>query len=140
MSKIKISLVTLFFVLSGLTAFSILYFFTSVPKASAVNFDEMKEAGLEDIGETAYGSDAPQNSVPEIIAEIIKYLLSFLGLLFLILTLYGGFLWMTAAGNDDQIAKAKAIIVNGIVGLIIILAAYSITYFVLEHVLKVTQG
>ncbi|MFH0857043.1 MAG: hypothetical protein V1860_04045 [bacterium] len=101
-------------------------------------FQDMQDEGLKIIGGTAYGSEKPQNSVMAIIAEFIKLVLSFLGLIFVILLLYAGFLWMTAAGNEDQVAKAKSIFSNGIMGLIIVLSAYAITYFVLEKIIYAT--
>lgn len=61
---------------------------------------------------------------------IIKYLITFLGLIAVGVILYGGFVWMTAAGNDDRLAKAKKIIVAGTIGLIIILAAFAIVNFI----------
>ncbi len=61
---------------------------------------------------------------------IIKYLITFLGLIAVGVILYGGFIWMTAAGNDDRLAKAKKIIVAGVIGLIIILAAFAIVNFI----------
>jgi len=65
-----------------------------------------------------------------IIGVIIGVILSLLGVIFLVLIIYGGFLWMTAAGNEDRVAKAKKIIQNSIVGLIIVIAAYAITVFI----------
>lgn len=116
------------------------YILRAATPASAVSFKDMKDEGFDDVGRIAYGSEKPQNSATEIVAEIIKYALSFLGIIFLVLTLYGGFLWMTAGGNEEQLAKSKTIIINGVLGLIIILSAYAITYFVLENIIKATTG
>jgi hypothetical protein len=41
----------------------------------------------------------------------------------LLLLIYGGVFWMTARGNESQVDKAKNIITNSLVGLIIILLA-----------------
>lgn len=67
-----------------------------------------------------------------IVGQVILTALSFLGIIFLILLIYAGFLWMTASGNDQQVSKAKSIITTAIIGLIIVLSAYSISYFVLS--------
>ena len=61
---------------------------------------------------------------------IIQYLMSFLGLVAISIILYGGFMWMTSAGNDDRLGKAKKIIVAGVIGLMIILAAFAIVSFI----------
>lgn len=64
------------------------------------------------------------------VGSIIGALLSFLGVLFMALVIYGGILWMTARGSEKQVEQAKNLLVNAIVGLIIVLAAYAITAFV----------
>ncbi|MEA2064865.1 MAG: hypothetical protein U9O66_01030 [Patescibacteria group bacterium] len=67
------------------------------------------------------------------IGKIINIFLSFLGIVFVVLTIYGGFLWMTAQGNDEQVGTARKIIIRSAIGLAIILAAYTITWFVMEQ-------
>jgi len=113
---------------------------TAPLKTQGVTMDQMRDAGLGEIGETAFGSETPQTSVPEIVAKIIKFLLTFLGIIFMILILYGGFLWMTAGGNEDNVTKSKTIIKNGTIGLLIILSSYAITYFIIEKFVMVTSG
>jgi len=65
-----------------------------------------------------------------IISLIIKVLLGFLALIFLVLIIIAGFQWMTAAGNEQQIEKSQATIKAAAIGLVIVLSAYAITYFV----------
>jgi len=60
---------------------------------------------------------------------IIGVILSFVGVLFLILMIYAGILWMTASGNDEQIKKAKGLLVNAAIGIIIVFSAYALTSF-----------
>ncbi|MFA7653980.1 MAG: hypothetical protein WCX97_02965 [Candidatus Magasanikbacteria bacterium] len=67
-----------------------------------------------------------------IIARIIRIALSLLGIILVALILYGGFLWMTAGGNEEQIGKAKKVLRNAVIGLAIILSAYAITIFVFK--------
>lgn len=64
------------------------------------------------------------------IGVIIRSVLSVLGVIFLVLTLYAGVLWGTAAGNEDKVAKAKNILVSAFIGLVIVGAAYGITSLV----------
>ncbi len=75
-------------------------------------------------------------SVSVLIGKIVGIFLSFLGTIFLILTIYGGFLWMTAGGSTDQTTKAKGLITNSVIGLIIILSAYAITSFVTNQLIN----
>ncbi len=70
------------------------------------------------------------------VGNIIGIVLSFVGVIFLILTIYAGVLWMTAQGNDTQVAKAKDMLTNGIIGLVIVLAAYAITSFIGTEIIQ----
>lgn len=64
------------------------------------------------------------------VSTVIVGVLSLAGTIFLVLTVYAGILWMTAAGNEDQVTKAKDIVSQAVIGLAITLAAYAITAFV----------
>jgi len=74
-----------------------------------------------------------------IISTIIKAFLSLLGLIFVILVIYGGYNWMTAGGDEAKVEKAKKIIQRAIIGLIITVAAYAITEFVFSGVESAMQ-
>lgn len=130
-------IVSFFLILLTLGAFS----FVSLRPASASLWDtitDKEQGGLEEIGDTVFGDSTPKNTIPEIVARIIKYLLTFLGVIFLTLIIYGGFVYMTAAGESDKIGNAKSIIISASIGLAIILASYSFTYFILENLTKAT--
>lgn len=75
-----------------------------------------------------------------VIANIIRVFLGLLGVIALILVLYGGFVWMTAAGNEEKIATAKKLLMNAAIGLAIILSAYSITVFIMSRFLDAGAG
>lgn len=66
------------------------------------------------------------------VAAIVYTVLSLVGIVFLLLMMYGGYLWMTAQGNDQQVEKAKRIIVSAILGLAIVIAAYAISWFIVN--------
>jgi len=70
--------------------------------------------------------------IGSIMATVIKAFLGLLGIIFIFLMVLAGYHWMTAAGDEQKITKAKDTIRTAIIGLIIIVAAYSITYFVLK--------
>ena len=74
------------------------------------------------------------NSPGYIAAIFIKALLSFLGVIFIILIIYSGIIWMTSSGNEEQITKAKKIITGAIIGFVICLGAYTITVFVTNQI------
>lgn len=73
------------------------------------------------------------------VGKIIKVALSFVGTLFFVLTVYAGFLWMTASGNEEQVAKAQSIIKMAVIGMVITLAAYGITTYVLLTIVASTR-
>ena len=77
-------------------------------------------------------SNLPRGDAREVIVELINILLGILGTIFLILVLYGGFLWMTAGGNDDQAGKGRTVIRNAVIGLIVVFISFSLTTFVIN--------
>ena len=88
--------------------------------------DASQGTGLIKAGETINAQEA----VPDLIGTIVGAVLSFLGVIFFLLILYAGIMWMTAFGVADKAEKAKEILINASVGLIIVLAAYAISRFV----------
>ena len=66
------------------------------------------------------------------ISTIISLILSLVGVIFLVLMIYGGINWMTAGGNEAQVKKAKSTIGQAVIGLVIVLSAYAITYFIMQ--------
>ena len=58
------------------------------------------------------------------IARIIRALLGLLGIIAVGIMLYGGFVYMTAGGNEEKIGTAKKILINGVIGLVIILSSF----------------
>lgn len=85
-----------------------------------------------------YDTAKDKTSPDFIIASVIQSVLSFLGVVFIVLMVYGGYLWMTAAGNDEQVEKAKDLITAAVVGVVIILAAYAISYFVISKMTAIS--
>jgi len=65
------------------------------------------------------------------IANFIRVGLGFLGIVAVVIILIGGFKWVTAGGEEEKVKKAKKYIMQGLVGLVIVLAAYAIATFAL---------
>jgi hypothetical protein len=84
------------------------------------------------------GYPDPQSPVV-IIGALIGVCLSFLGIIFLCLMIYSGFVWMTSAGSEQKILIAKKTIINATIGLFIILASYSISKFITDSLYYATQ-
>lgn len=88
---------------------------------------------LDRAGTEVYGS-ADAGNFNDVLGSIIAALLGFLGVIFLVLIIYAGFLWMTAGGNTDQVKKARSLLINSAIGLLITVSAYAIAGFVLDAV------
>jgi len=96
------------------------------------------QAGWAQDASNRFGLDAAasiglaQGDLKVTIVRIIQILLGFLGIMAVIMILYGGFIWMTSGGDPEKIGKAKKILINTIIGLIIILSSYIITAFIIN--------
>lgn len=88
--------------------------------------------GLEDTNKAA--KLPSEGTVPGIIGNVVGNLLTMVGVLFLVLMIYGGITWMLARGNEDQTKKALNTITAAVIGLIIVVASYAVTNFVFESV------
>lgn len=102
---------------------------TSPLAALAYNFEE--ESGLRKTAQKAGYEESMMN--PEnVIIKSIESVLAFVGVLFLILMIVGGLKWMTSLGNETEVKKAKTLITQGVIGVLIIFSAYAITYFIVS--------
>jgi uncharacterized YccA/Bax inhibitor family protein len=107
---------------------------------SEVTGDAIKQieaaAGVAELG-TAEG----QVPVALVIVEIIRRVLTWVGIIFIAMVFYGGYLMASAGGVDEQIEKGRKIIIAAVVGIIIVLLSYSITMFIGSRVGSlVTEG
>lgn len=126
-SKIKIFAFSLFFIM----------FLFSVNFCYAANLqDAFNPATNKPLGAAADVGAGFNTTITyeQIVSAVISSVLSLMGVIFLILMLYAGFNWMTARGEEEKVTKAKDTLTRAIVGLIIVLAAYAISYFVLSQI------
>ncbi|NLZ74312.1 Ig-like domain-containing protein [Candidatus Falkowbacteria bacterium] len=91
--------------------------------------------GTEPVAEVINLSQADPRAIA---GRIIQITLSFLGVIALLLVIYAGFLWTTSGGDEDKITKAKKILKNAVIGLIIILSSWSIATFILSKLSEAT--
>ena len=91
---------------------------------------------LDGLNTAAGSTELPQGTtdLKATIGTIIQVFLGFLGVLAVVIIIYAGFVWMTAGGDDGKVGKAKKLIINATIGIVIILAAYIITSFIIEKV------
>jgi hypothetical protein len=100
---------------------------------------ECVRQGLEETAGRAGLEHGPEaRNLPTIIGQAINYLFSIVGVIFLTVALIGGYLWMTAAGSEEKIEKAKKFIIGGINGMIVIFLAYALVYVILSSLAGAT--
>jgi type IV secretory pathway VirB2 component (pilin) len=88
------------------------------------------------IVESGLGSRTPET----VTASILTWFLGILALIAVVLIIYGGFMWMTSAGNEEKVDKAKKLLIAATIGLGIILGAAGITNYVLANLVTATGG
>ncbi len=121
--------------------FSLIVLIVSLTAVAAVSAIDLggkitKEAAVG----AGYSGTTNKFTLAETAGTVVKAALSLIGIIFLSLMVYAGFLWMNARGDEGEIDKSKEIIKAAIIGLIITTAAYSITAWVLPVILERTAG
>lgn len=118
MKKYKKILLIFFILLAGLTA------------ANFVLAQSKDPIGLNTYANNL-GLEAGKVMDPkQILVNIVKYLLTFVGLIAMVMVLYGGFLWMTSNGDAEKVTKAKKVLISAVIGLAIIISSYFIVSFI----------
>lgn len=95
---------------------------------------EVIQPGVESVSQLGL-PDGNLNNAEDLrllIARIIRWVLGFVGLLAVGVVMYGGYLWMTSAGNQDRVSEAKTVLRNGLIGLAIIIASFAIVSFIIN--------
>ncbi|MDD5625639.1 MAG: pilin [Patescibacteria group bacterium] len=64
--------------------------------------------------------------------NIANIILKYLGVIALVLFIFGGIMWMTSAGSEEKVKKGKAIIMGAVVGMAIVLSAYVIVQMLMQ--------
>ncbi|MFA5022173.1 MAG: hypothetical protein WC508_03780 [Patescibacteria group bacterium] len=110
-----------------LTALVSVFLFSAMPVLAL-------ETGLNYGTYTGLGT----KDIREGIMAVISVLLGFLGIIAIVIMLYGGFVWLTSAGNEEKVGQAKKIITAGVIGLVIIFVAYALATFVISQLMTAT--
>jgi hypothetical protein len=108
----------------------------AVPAVVFADADSLLWGGTQGDVETALGlgNEDPRT----IVSSVVSVLLGFLGILAVLIILFAGFKWMTAGGNDDNISSAKSMMTAGVIGLVIVLASFGLSQFVIEALYNAT--
>ncbi len=115
----------------------IIFVFSLLSFSLVANFALAQDFGIDQVSNTISLS---QTDPRVIVGRIIQIALSFLGVIALGLIVYAGFLWMTSGGEEEKVGKAKQILKNAVIGLVIIISSWAITTFLLARLLEAIGG
>ncbi len=116
--------------------------FFLVSSAHAQNYGPIQGA-WDQLGHAAGQSGAQYGEAVDprlIVSNIVRLALGLVATIIFVLMVFAGYKWMTAGGNEEQIAESKGTIYNATIGLVIILAAYGITILITNLALGRSLG
>ncbi|MFH2105607.1 MAG: MMCAP2_0565 family pilin-like conjugal transfer protein [Parcubacteria group bacterium] len=85
---------------------------------------------LNDVGNKS--GKTSTRTLPEVIGQIIQWVLGIVGVVLLVMFIYGGVLYATSAGNEDKTETAKKVMLYAIIGVIIIALAFVLTRYIIQ--------
>lgn len=117
--------------------FSIFFLvFSWAPVFAEESFSFINSTGLEITAERTGHTKQKLFNSPESLetgaGAIVMMILSLLGVVFMILIIFGGILWMTAGGNEQRVDKAKDTMIRAVIGLAVVLLAYAMSIFIVS--------
>ncbi|MFH1947084.1 MAG: pilin [Candidatus Magasanikbacteria bacterium] len=92
------------------------------------------------LGQAVGKTGVSETDITQVGGNVLKVALSTVGLIFFIIIFYGGFRWLLARGNEEEITKAKNTVIGSIIGLLIVLGAYSVTLLINNRLIKGQTG
>jgi len=93
----------------------------------------LKAAGI--LPEAGYSDgDYGLNDFMLLAINVSNIILRFVGTLALLMFVYGGLTFLLSAGNNEQVAKGKKILIAAVIGIVIVLASFVIIQFALKSV------
>ncbi|HBB02692.1 MAG: hypothetical protein US89_C0005G0105 [Candidatus Peregrinibacteria bacterium GW2011_GWF2_38_29] len=91
------------------------------------------EGGLQAPSKEGYDESLTQvTSAREFIIKVVNFALGFLGLIAVVIIIYGGIRYVTSAGENDGVEKGKKSIMYAALGLIIVMGSYAIVNTLLK--------
>ncbi|MCF7794851.1 hypothetical protein K9M50_00615 [Patescibacteria group bacterium] len=131
--KLNINVLKQIFFLFVLLSLLVLPYFVFAQDSNTNPVDRLKNVGSGDNG--AY-VEANELTLSTIIGQGVNILLSFLGIIFIILIILAGYHWMMAGGNEEQITKAKNSLKSSLIGLLIVVGAYAVWRLIASQLLS----
>ncbi len=115
-----------------------IYVLFGICLAAGAFFAIPAQAESIDIGQNILSDwlNLPEKDPRLIVAELINVFVGFLSLIFVILILHAGFLFMISGGDKEKTDRAKRSIGNALIGLILVLSAWTITTFSIDTIIN----
>ena len=101
--------------------------------SQAVGADVTTEGMMEGMAPFQKAAGVSTKNLPTVIGGIVKVVISLLGLVAAIIIILGGFQWMTSGGNEEKISGAKKLMINGLIGMVLVVLAYAIASFIISN-------
>lgn len=79
-----------------------------------------------------------EGNLPQLVGGILNGLFAALGVVFLALIVYGGMQWMLSEGQEKKVNQARGFIFHSVIGLVLVLASFAITNFVIQRLTEQT--
>ena len=98
--------------------------------ADCVSVPDSTSGGTVSLNNPLTGT-ASSDTVPTLLGKIVLAVMGVVGSIALVMFIYGGFTWMTAAGNAEAVTKGRNIIIWAAIGLIVIFSAYALVNFII---------
>ena len=86
------------------------------------------------------GVRCSEGSIASIFRLIINWALAIAFIAAVVMLIFGGFLYITSAGNTDNATKGKTAITNALIGVVIIILSYIIVQIVFRFVTGTGSG
>lgn len=131
-NKIKFRLLKRSLIIVLLVSFFVLPSFIILKAAEPPLYGQIFGKLEEVAGQRGAGLTSQDIRLTAVLA--IRALLHLIGLLFLILIIIGGVLWMTSGGNEEKVTKARKLLVSSVIGLGVILISLSVVSFILNQI------
>jgi Trk-type K+ transport system membrane component len=120
---------------TGIASLVLLATLASPLVASAqLTADQEDQFGIDSARQVGLG----EQDLKATIVGVVQTIMGFLGLLAVIVVIWGGFKWMTSGGEQAKVDEARKLIINGVIGLVIVILAFTIVTFVLGELLDAT--
>ncbi len=74
------------------------------------------------------------SDLPSLVGVMVTSIIGFIGVIMIVLVIWAGFTWGTAGGDTAKVKRAKEIMINAVIGLILVMVSYGITTLVLSLV------